>query len=165
MSGTNTDIVAGETPEVEENLDAFNDLFHKSASGATKEEVKEVKEEAEDAQPVIEEDADLANTEDDEDAEPELPLEEEEPKPKKNRTQERIEQLLQKEREANERANALEARLKQLEEKEAPKADPTPNKQVEENNDSSTYRDWETDRKSTRLNSSHSAKSRMPSSA
>ena len=29
----------------------------------------------------------------------------------------------------------------------------------------SIYRDWETDRKSTRLNSSHSAKSRMPSSA
>ena len=28
-----------------------------------------------------------------------------------------------------------------------------------------TYRDWETDRNSTRLNSSHSAKSRMPSSA
>ena len=27
------------------------------------------------------------------------------------------------------------------------------------------YRDWETDRKSTRLNSSHSAKPRMPSSA
>ena len=27
------------------------------------------------------------------------------------------------------------------------------------------YRDWETDRKSTRLNCSHSAKSRMPSSA
>ena len=27
------------------------------------------------------------------------------------------------------------------------------------------YRDWETDRKSTRLNSRHSAKSRMPSSA
>ena len=31
--------------------------------------------------------------------------------------------------------------------------------------DGMTYRDWETDRKSTRLNSSHSAKSRMPSSA
>ena len=30
---------------------------------------------------------------------------------------------------------------------------------------SKSYRDWETDRKSTRLNSSHSAKSRMPSSA
>ena len=30
---------------------------------------------------------------------------------------------------------------------------------------SGLYRDWETDRKSTRLNSSHSAKSRMPSSA
>ena len=29
----------------------------------------------------------------------------------------------------------------------------------------SGYRDWETDRKSTHLNSSHSAKSRMPSSA
>ena len=32
-------------------------------------------------------------------------------------------------------------------------------------NGSEDYRDWETDRKSTRLNSSHSAKSRMPSSA
>ena len=31
--------------------------------------------------------------------------------------------------------------------------------------DMDDYRDWETDRKSTRLNSSHSAKSRMPSSA
>ena len=31
--------------------------------------------------------------------------------------------------------------------------------------DGQPYRDWETDRKSTRLNSSHSAKSRMPSSA
>ena len=31
--------------------------------------------------------------------------------------------------------------------------------------DMNEYRDWETDRKSTRLNSSHSAKSRMPSSA
>ena len=31
--------------------------------------------------------------------------------------------------------------------------------------DACKYRDWETDRKSTRLNSSHSAKSRMPSSA
>ena len=31
--------------------------------------------------------------------------------------------------------------------------------------DCDEYRDWETDRKSTRLNSSHSAKSRMPSSA
>ena len=30
---------------------------------------------------------------------------------------------------------------------------------------SGLYRDWETDRKSTRLNSSHSAKPRMPSSA
>ena len=28
-----------------------------------------------------------------------------------------------------------------------------------------TYRDWETDRKSTRLNSSHENPSRMPSSA
>ena len=37
--------------------------------------------------------------------------------------------------------------------------------EVEENGDEKLYRDWETDRKSTRLNSSHSAKSRMPSSA
>ena len=32
-------------------------------------------------------------------------------------------------------------------------------------NDIVDYRDWETDRKSTRLNSSHSGESRMPSSA
>ena len=31
--------------------------------------------------------------------------------------------------------------------------------------DRASYRDWETDRKSTRLNSSHSGESRMPSSA
>ena len=31
--------------------------------------------------------------------------------------------------------------------------------------DEDAYRDWETDRKSTRLNSSHSRASRMPSSA
>ena len=31
--------------------------------------------------------------------------------------------------------------------------------------DGHTYRDWETDRKSTRLNSSHLKLSRMPSSA
>ena len=34
-----------------------------------------------------------------------------------------------------------------------------------ETNYTAGYRDWETDRKSTRLNSSHSAKTRMPSSA
>ena len=43
------------------------------------------------------------------------------------------------------------------------------NNQIEErvknNQEAGPYRDWETDRKSTRLNSSHSAKSRMPSSA
>ena len=32
-------------------------------------------------------------------------------------------------------------------------------------NDKDGYRDWETDRKSTRLNSSHEIPSRMPSSA
>ena len=31
--------------------------------------------------------------------------------------------------------------------------------------DSGNYRDWETDRKSTRLNSSHSGEARMPASA
>ena len=36
---------------------------------------------------------------------------------------------------------------------------------VETDSSKGNYRDWETDRKSTRLNSSHSAKSRMPSSA
>ena len=32
-------------------------------------------------------------------------------------------------------------------------------------NEKAGYRDWETDRKSTRLNSSHITRSRMPSSA
>ena len=32
-------------------------------------------------------------------------------------------------------------------------------------NNEQAYRDWETDRKSTRLNSSHITRSRMPSSA
>ena len=36
---------------------------------------------------------------------------------------------------------------------------------MEDLNGRDEYRDWETDRKSTLLNSSHSAKSRMPSSA
>ena len=39
------------------------------------------------------------------------------------------------------------------------------NEQMNLNGPTLSYRDWETDRKSTRLNSSHSAKSRMPSSA
>ena len=38
------------------------------------------------------------------------------------------------------------------------------NKQ-DKNAQAPTYRDWETDRKSTRLNSSHRSLSRMPSSA
>ena len=36
---------------------------------------------------------------------------------------------------------------------------------AKEDNVAKKYRDWETDRKSTRLNSSHSGESRMPSSA
>ena len=36
---------------------------------------------------------------------------------------------------------------------------------VEKETGKMQYRDWETDRKSTRLNSSHSGESRMPSSA
>ena len=36
---------------------------------------------------------------------------------------------------------------------------------IEERGSKPTYRDWETDRKSTRLNSSHRSLSRMPSSA
>ena len=38
-------------------------------------------------------------------------------------------------------------------------------KSVDESEIKPTYRDWETDRKSTRLNSSHRSLSRMPSSA
>ena len=38
-------------------------------------------------------------------------------------------------------------------------------KQSREELNNRPYRDWETDRKSTRLNSSHITRSRMPSSA
>ena len=38
-------------------------------------------------------------------------------------------------------------------------------KENEKNKKKAAYRDWETDRKSTRLNSSHITRSRMPSSA
>ena len=36
---------------------------------------------------------------------------------------------------------------------------------IRETGEMTKYRDWETDRKSTRLNSSHITRSRMPSSA
>ena len=36
---------------------------------------------------------------------------------------------------------------------------------MDDTNNMASYRDWETDRKSTRLNSSHRSLSRMPSSA
>ena len=38
-------------------------------------------------------------------------------------------------------------------------------KEIPDGSVDATYRDWETDRKSTRLNSSHRSLSRMPSSA
>ena len=48
-----------------------------------------------------------------------------------------------------------------------PKLPPRMNFQISNlnTNTNTTYRDWETDRKSTRLNSSHEIPSRMPSSA
>ena len=49
--------------------------------------------------------------------------------------------------------------------KEAKMSNPKSEKKKIEKEKIMQYRDWETDRKSTRLNSSHSAKSRMPSSA
>ena len=52
--------------------------------------------------------------------------------------------------------DAFKAFAQQVEQEEVAKAERKAN---------GIYRDWETDRKSTRLNSSHSAKSRMPSSA
>ena len=57
--------------------------------------------------------------------------------------------------------NKANIRLKDAEIQEITNNITVANKQVQINQ----YRDWETDRKSTRLNSSHSAKSRMPSSA
>jgi DNA repair exonuclease SbcCD ATPase subunit len=62
------------------------------------------------------EDEDVEETEDDEDSDEEEEVEEvPAPKQKRNRAQERIEKLLERERVANERANALEKRLAELE--------------------------------------------------
>ena len=63
--------------------------------------------------------------------------------------------------EALEKLNKAQEELDKLE-KELPTAQECTRK---EKHQTEEYRDWETDRKSTRLNSSHSAKSRMPSSA
>ena len=62
---------------------------------------------------------------------------------------------------------SLESVLKEIKDsiKEVNQKVDTLQKDVNQKIDTLQYRDWETDRKSTRLNSSHSAKSRMPSSA
>ena len=61
---------------------------------------------------------------------------------------------------STDKANMSIAHKKAIQEKDA--ADM---KKVSDILEEVTYRDWETDRKSTRLNSSHITRSRMPSSA
>ena len=58
-----------------------------------------------------------------------------------------------------------EYKIRRLTPKECERLQGFPDNWTEGISDTRRYRDWETDRKSTRLNSSHSAKSRMPSSA
>lgn len=113
------------------DLDTFSDIFHgKTPEPKAKEEPvdnADLEDQANEAAPVDEtdiEDDDLADEPDKVEAKPQ---------PKKNRAQERIEQLLEKERLANERAAVAEARLKDLEAKgkskdeaPAPKEDKAP---------------------------------------
>lgn len=118
-----------DNPSVDVNtddLDAFNDLFHGKATEAPPvdddPQDDPVDEDAslEDTQDGNVQDGDTADIEDDGLAdEPDEP-----PAPKKTRAQERIEQLLEKERLAQERARAAEAELQRYKEagKEADKA-------------------------------------------
>ena len=54
---------------------------------------------------------------------------------------------------------------KEIESKEEEEEENVPKRKRRRAKSSPRYRDWETDRKSTRLNSSHEIPSRMPSSA
>lgn len=109
-----------DTVDIEDvNLDDFEKSFFKS------ETTEETNDEHEDAVDETEEDNSLATDDDeDEDAEEQEEAEDEDeeeivevpqPKQKRNRAQERIEQLLERERLANERAHTLEVRLAKLE--------------------------------------------------
>lgn len=129
MSIENTDSVSIDTNIDIDDLDAFDDLLHGREVKAD-EQVAPVEEEAEavdNLEPV--DDADVeTETEDEADPEPE---EEPKEKGKKNRFQERIDQLSEKARVERERAEALEARLAALEAgnkpaKEEVKGEPTP---------------------------------------
>ena len=66
-------------------------------------------------------------------------------------------------------ANAPTGEFEEIEEDGDEGTQEIENNQAEEEIDKTpketSYRDWETDRKSTRLNSSHITRSRMPSSA
>lgn len=107
--------------DINNNLKNFSNKFYSDENVSVdepKEDEEEVAENEEDSlateneedeQVTEEEEADDSAEEEEEEAEPE-------PKPKKrNRAQERIEQLLERERLANERAHALELRLTALE--------------------------------------------------
>lgn len=110
-----------------DDLDAFNDLFHGKASEAPpvddgpQDDPEDADASLEDTQ--VEDQDGNVEPEDDGLADEGDSEEPETPEPKKTRAQERIEQLLEKERLARERADALEARLRKLEETgtEAPK--------------------------------------------
>lgn len=114
------------------DLDAFSAMFHSNEPEPVKDaEVDESDADLEDHgsdEPTADE-ADVLEEDDTTEADDLADPEPKEPKaPKKNRAQERIEQLLEKERLANEKAASLEARIKELEAKgqEPEKAKPEP---------------------------------------
>lgn len=130
MSIENTDSVSIDTNIDIDDLDAFDNLLH---GREVKEQVAPVENEEEEAEAVDNlEPVDDADVETEtENSEPE-PEEEPKEKGKKNRFQERIDQLSEKARVERERAEALEARLAALESagkepvKEEVKGEPTP---------------------------------------
>lgn len=117
-----------ETVEVNDDLDTFSDEFFGQSSPEpekTNSEVEKPEENNDSAPKADDQDdtpEDVEDTEDDdalanedEDTDDEEEDDEPAPKPKKNRFQERIDELVRKEREAERRAEALEQRLRELE--------------------------------------------------
>ena len=78
-----------------------------------------------------------------------------------------VDPVTENETEETQETEETETETEETQETEETETETEENEETEETEEKEiyTYRDWETDRKSTRLNSSHITRSRMPSSA
>lgn len=126
---TEQNTIVNNSEDITDDLDAFSADFHGQTEADTDEVATSDSDESED---VVEADAPTEDTHEGEDDTPDTDEEtaevEDEPKPKKNRFQERIDELTGKQREAERRAQALEAELEKL---KTPEPTPTPKVEAE----------------------------------